>query len=902
MSFEQTFASTTLDVAVPDTSLDFPTQDSLDSWLDRIGSGLVDRKQSFFDEQLRTFLVVRVKNPPPESDGPPQTLLSFLAHLQVSFEATYISTVPDTQEDTRVPNVISPPRASSLPKANSNPRLSLHPSILPPHTPNPTPTTTEHDRKYVASEGTLLLAGIWGQNPSQDANEDFRLLWSSSEQLWVAVYSFSLTVSYLRLNVSDPLLCLTVSATLRDKPITTASSKHPLALYFAEVGGQSCLIEPEIPGSTDGNDKNQPVEEEELNRLEEVNLLQGLHGGPEFGAGSSTVSLPSTRLGIVSRQKMFSLPPINLPSAQPPELSPMTALRAVHPTLRKSFRKTLGTASGFRVRMRTVFVPYMLLSRRVASWSDNGEDERDKREAGNEERTIVLCIEIENSSESGPHIGFEVEKVDVQVGGGDAEAHLIAWGEASFLEADESKIFPLRINSSSQYNLLYAVWFLHPPDELNTLPFAGNHGAMSIKSDLQRAVAIYIHGKPYEKRSQSVMTDDAPALLYPTQTFSSRWNCVLDLGVRDQQNLDIIDTTDPSNPTNKYPNVLPEPASPFPLSSARSGGFTSPSQSPATTPRSSLIAGTQRLSLPKTPILGRPFTPVKTPRGYSDQQFTPPPSARQSYVPPSQSLAAAAQLLHSPTTYNAPTTLPGLLADEGESSDPPLTPAYPPHSPYLPSLMSQGPITAQGAGSVGPSVETRRERGSGLGLTSAISPTTPIPNGSTLFADQHQAASNKVLQQKLESGQSIVISVRLISPRDGEGVRDMEDIDERIYPLSRFSIEVFVFNRSTWTRRFELSYPNTARSKRRERVTSRHGEFEAPEESKNKPGYPGILPVDNRVRIGPLLPSACQTVRMQFFAVTPGVHSIDALTLTDIETGYSMNLRSVMDVVVHEFT
>lgn len=61
---------------------------------------------------------------------------------------------------------------------------------------------------------------------------------------------------------------------------------------------------------------------------------------------------------------------------------------------------------------------------------------------------------------------------------------------------------------------------------------------------------------------------------------------------------------------------------------------------------------------------------------------------------------------------------------------------------------------------------------------------------------------------------------------------------------------------------------------------------------------------------------------MDFLAVSPGVHSIDVLTLTDTETGFSMNLRyalieyrmiispitlcfslsfsSVLDVVVHD--
>jgi len=32
---------------------------------------------------------------------------------------------------------------------------------------------------------------------------------------------------------------------------------------------------------------------------------------------------------------------------------------------------------------------------------------------------------------------------------------------------------------------------------------------------------------------------------------------------------------------------------------------------------------------------------------------------------------------------------------------------------------------------------------------------------------------------------------------------------------------------------------------------------------------------------------------MKFLAVSPGVHAIDTLTLTDIESGFSMNLRCV---------
>ena len=569
--------------------------------------------------------------------------------------------------------------------------------------------------------------------------------------------------------------------------------------------------------------------------------------------GTAKVTLPSTRLGIVSRQKLFSLPPINLPSPEPPEPSPMTALRAVHPTLRKSFRTTLHTVSGFRVRMRTVFVPYVLLPRKAgssfSSISDDGEDERDRREAGNEERTVVLCVEIENSGESGPNTGFQVERVDVDVGGEDTEAHLIGWDDVSLKDMDENAVFPLRIDACAQYNLLYAVWFLHPPDELKGPMIGRPRNSLNTSSDLQRAVAIHIHGKPYKKQVQDDATSPS-TVAYPTHTFSSRWNCVLDLGAREPQALDAVGEIDPLSPAGKYPSVLPEPASPFPLSGSRTGGYLSPRYStPGTSPRSALIAGTQRLSLPTRTI----SPPNRTPTRYSDQQvYSPASSNKSSYLLPSQSLAAAAHFLHSPTTY-APVFSPGYQSESGSQLEqPPLTPAYPPHSPHQPSPLSQGPIMPQGAGIVGPSVETRRERGSGFGPPSSGLPMSPTPGGDGKAPLAEPAISNKVLD-KLDNGESIVVSVRLMSPRDREDWGDEEDIEERIFPLSKFTIEVFVFNRSTWTRRFELSCPSAARMKRKERM-SQYG-YDTVDDGKNKLDYPGILPVDNRVRIGYVSPN-----------------------------------------------
>jgi hypothetical protein len=152
---------------------------------------------SYSDEQLQSILTFHVEHPAPsspaDSDHPPQALLAFLAHIQISLEASYISAEPTpTQESVRTARLSAPPR-TSLP-LNSSRLQPNHPSIFPPTTPHPTPSSAEHDRRYVASEGTLLLAHIWGQDSSEDSSEGFSLLWSDKEQRWVAVYRLSLTV------------------------------------------------------------------------------------------------------------------------------------------------------------------------------------------------------------------------------------------------------------------------------------------------------------------------------------------------------------------------------------------------------------------------------------------------------------------------------------------------------------------------------------------------------------------------------------------------------------------------------------------------------------------------------------------------------------------------------------
>lgn len=216
--------------------------------------------------------------------------------MQVSLEATYISQTPTTLPETpQTPQVIAPSRTSSF--AGKSRPASSHPSLFPPHTPNPIPSSTDRDRKYAQSEGTLLLGSIWGHKPANLSKEKFSLFHSEARNAWLAVYELSLTVcecqqamclrlfsiaplAFLRLPFSDPLLSLTVSTTLRDKAVALSQASHPFVIFLAESGilpklsasGMSEFSKKRDQDTDDG-------EADDQTGLEEVNLLEGLSAG-----------------------------------------------------------------------------------------------------------------------------------------------------------------------------------------------------------------------------------------------------------------------------------------------------------------------------------------------------------------------------------------------------------------------------------------------------------------------------------------------------------------------------------------------------------------------------------------------------------------------------------------------
>ncbi|PPQ70667.1 hypothetical protein CVT25_010769 [Psilocybe cyanescens] len=916
LSLDQVFSTTILNLLIPDTSLQFPPESSTDAWLSQAQTNAVERRQAFFDEQLQSLLVLRIKNPPDEGPGdpsnPPEIILDLLSHIQVSLEASYISAIPTAADTPRTSRLLGTPRTGALGRPSG--RLNPHPSILPPSTPNPMPSTADQDRKYSASEGTVLVANIWGNNTSEDSGESFTLLWSDAEDSWVAVYRMAITVSFLRLPYNNPLLCLTVSATLRERPVPT-HPKHPLAQFLASVGEKQSGL-PTSPEDSSSNGK-EDEEEKLLDGLEEVNLLEGLLAGPTFGkAGTPEMNLPSIRLGNVSRQKLFSLAPVLVDTPSQPSPSPMTAVRKAHPTLRKSYRKTLQTVSGFRVRMRTVFVPYVLLPETEGTIEDLDEEkkEQERREAGSEEKTVVLCVEVENSGDLGMTAGFMVEKVDVNIGGEGAKATLIGWGDSGFTPDAAKHTFPLRIGPLAQYNLLYAVTFLRSPEEIDGFSFARNASNNGISLELQRAVTINIFGKPYFPPSSSKMLiPNLDTLSYPTETFSSRWNCVLDLAAQQAQPSELLD---PNDPSTSYPNILPEPPSPFPIyamysSNTNTGtpGGAVGGYSAGSTPQYSATAGSRRFTLvPGTNFAGRTLKTLTPSKFLKPSEINREPSPLNSSR--FSALVSAAQYIQSPTTYSAPPpppiantgSIPPPLqilpeSDDGHSTtlgiphglDTPITPAYPAFPSKFalpPTPTSQGPIASSGHGNVGLSVEIRRERGVPADFGAGAPPPTPLPFVSGAFGEQKMLAK---LQGASASGESIVVSVGLMPlPYERGDGKDLVLGPGKIYPLDIFTLDIFVFNQSLWPRRFEVTCPE---KRRRRRGGAEMGVYDGGSDAARKMGYPGVLPLDSRIRIGPLRTSACQSVRMDFLAVSPGVHSIDTLTLTDVESGFSTNLR-----------
>ena len=93
----------------------------------------------------------------------------------------------------------------------------------------------------------------------------------------------TLYLGYMSTKFEDPLLSLTVSTTLREKPLPITPPRKALATLLEEVGGSGDpldILSPVKsavgPGAGFGEQED---DEDLLSGLEEINLLEGLQAG-----------------------------------------------------------------------------------------------------------------------------------------------------------------------------------------------------------------------------------------------------------------------------------------------------------------------------------------------------------------------------------------------------------------------------------------------------------------------------------------------------------------------------------------------------------------------------------------------------------------------------------------------
>ncbi|KAH7104095.1 TRAPP trafficking subunit Trs65-domain-containing protein [Auriculariales sp. MPI-PUGE-AT-0066] len=866
-SLEDVFHACQLALHVPDSAVLLPNSIELEgaTILEQLQRG-GQREQAFFDERLFSYLSVSFPNINARGEiAPSPTLLQFLSHLAVTLDASYVGRAAIAPPEAKnITHLTLPPHVTGTARPKLPRGGDLHPSIFPPATPNPIPQSDDHDIGYIQAEaGVPLHSFSWGEGSADDTST-FSLL--RADSMWVAVYRLDVTVAFVRNIMRDPLLCLTASATMRDKPVPHAPQRQALFDLTSATSAR--------PGHTRGTSsvtttKAFRIPDDSADAFEEVNLLEGL--------SNLDLDVPTSRIGPSLRKESYALP--SRPPSPPPESA--TAANRPLPTLRKSFRKTLATVSGFSVKMRSVLSPAVVIP-------GDPEDELEAEETGSEERTIVLCVELENTGES--KLGFQVDNIAVTVSGEGARAKLIAWGEQAF-ERPES-VFPLRIGAREQFNLLYAVSFLRPEEQDNSTIPAGRPP----NNRLLRSVSIAIRGRPFEAKSE---TDE---VAFPSLPFVTRWSCTLNLQGGPQ----------PASHRSVSPDIvqeaLPAPPSPFPTSSPRvqrpiedTGSPVPKVQSPgsaAALKRHTMGAGGGRLrglsgssgrpmSLPASAPPVPPMPPVPSPGGL---RAGTPPVNKFLPAPPSLMMPGGSPIpspLPSPSqsVYSIEAFPPA--GPRRASGPPPPTPAYPAY-PDTPGLTPRAfsPMTFAGQGQVGPSVEARRERvppNIGLGM-----PLSPLP----LSPGMQQYFSIPPINARPDAPmEPVVVSIGLVA-------HDLAP-NGKIYAISEpFYLDVFVFNQTSRVRRFELSHPDHARHKHH-RHASENGAPDIGTLSESVKG-PGILPLENRIRIGPLQQQASQSVRFPFIALHPGVHNITSLRLTDVDSGFSINMRSIMEVVVHE--
>ncbi|KAK1923737.1 TRAPP trafficking subunit Trs65-domain-containing protein [Papiliotrema laurentii] len=775
-NFESVFHHTSVDLYIPAFSSTARDTDE-GVWWESIKDAPL-RQVTFLDEKLSYVVALSIPDhvfsPSASSSSPepPSDLLRFLSRLQLSMSASLLPplNVPPPSltltHQTPDPNSLVPPATPHVPHAPHMPTTPNASGSLV--TPMPKPRMHDEQEHYAAIEGVTVWEGTVAELDGHGVKE--RLEGSAGgrviirvENGWEVVYKGQVPVVYVRTQIQNPVLSLTASVTLRDAPARKKAVNAETGSIFSNAESTR----------TDGTEdvEVEDDEEEDVAVMEEIDLLGGL--GDE--------RVPTSRLAQSLREDL-SLPPVLPSGSVPPSAASLSSFHQPTPstasmpstagvarerhaapipssplntTLRKSYRRILTLSSGLRVRMRTLFLPQLLPPR-------SGLEQQDDEDEG--ERRVALCVEVENPLDS-PAMAFEVESITVDVGGkgGKAQASLICQPEQ---QSADTSVFPLLLDPVEQYNLLYAVSIASTSEDRSTSLSVEEAVAKTLgKGDEQRPVTINVIGRPRGENGE-----------YPAETFSSRWNCTLDLAPF------YAAAGGPPMPSSRVGSMKPVPVAP------------------------NAIAGDKRFSLAS----------LAGPSG--------PPGSRNG----GQRVAS----------------------------------------------MTQRPV--------GPGSRVNSVRGS-------------------------------MIPGQQSQGHGLLVSVKVLDQpqTEDEGTHAGSGSRSGVRPLDPFSLEVFVHNRSDEVRRFRLGVPQREDSSRvRDALAKRRKRRDdEPAWGVEDPvlkqmllshlsSAPALIPLEDDLRCGPLLPGASMSARLRFLALREGVHTLSQLRVTGANEEFDFVLSPVLDIVV----
>ncbi|KAL8284219.1 hypothetical protein RQP46_004968 [Phenoliferia psychrophenolica] len=995
-------SSTTMSAEAEDAQ-----EGAADDWIAALARS-DEREDAFYDESLPFYLLLHLPALPNLTRAQATSLLlpslAPSAHLTLSAELSYVEGHPSARQHP-VPILGDPPRRRDGTREPSVRDYRPHSRVdsngigagadhgpKVPVTPSPAPGTRASDAEWVDATGVPVWSYAFvpmgeetpdepdertaepaprrGKGKAREKKFGDGRVWVGREGgdqgtgSWIGVWEFKGDVAFVRSELIQPKLCLTVTVTFRDDPRLLELLERP----SAKRGSVGAVADTAVDD-----------DEYMIESFDDVNLLEGLDDNYDLHLPASRLPLPTEAAPVprdsFSHRRSSSLASLSRrESANPHRRSVSLAGAAtnsdapLYPAVRRAFRRILNVKSALSVRMRTVPCPVSGFGRTAnrttrRKWDDVMLEE-------NEGLGMAMCVEVTGSGQIAENIGFQIESIEVEVTGGAGAGDV----DVKILDVDGlGPTFPITLNPADQHNFLYALSYsgqeahatldaIPPPvpihvasspsqrftskmgDFADVLPDEGPPLPLKQDPSWARNVGIVVRGRPVtllgrnassglrsltgafhvpgSTNGSSSSTGDVSS---PTTSFASRWNCTLDISAFALKEGSKQESFHPSStvPAHLQPLILP-PA----RHSIAALSSTPNARSNRNSDTLEAVAGSKRYTISSlaalaksSPNLSRKTRPTSAPqRAYDFSSRPPAPASVGSPTPGATGPPKRFFSLPGPAT---PHVSPR-PASYGEPSLPPkpVTPANAGSRPYIPSV---GVLKRPASLVRAMSSEAKRESwtaGSSAALptlsSSPVRNAPPAPDSSMGGLGLGFAAGAPLaegypteLMPAVDQG-SILVSVALIPLRevkpaaadlrpseeetedgqDGDGgtapafafpvASRMPSADTKVLEqgLSRmpvglldvFLVEVFVVNRSDSVKRFTVGVP------------ARRGE------STDEPRIATIIPLENDVRIGPLAPQTCASVRLRFLAVRPGAHTLQELRLVDLATGQTDNL------------